>query len=69
MRSVASRRATPVAAGFWQGMFGDVPEWFARRGHDNDAMAAWYFDRLRHSAAVRSVDDVESDLSGFVEPA
>ena len=61
-----------------RGCFGravPLPEWFTRRGvagspgHDNDAMALFYFDQLRHMAAVRSVDEVESDVSGGMNPS
>ena len=63
-------RVSGYAAGFRQGMYGHVPRWFSEHGlrgepgHDNDAMASFYFNQLRHMAAVRSVDEVENDLSG-----
>ena len=43
-----------------------MPYWFS--GHDNDGMAQYYFDQLRHMAAVRNVLEVESDLSGGLRP-
>ena len=52
--------------GYRQGAYGWVPSWFT--GHDNDGMASYYFDQLSHMAAVLSVHQVESDLSGGLKP-
>tara|TARA_B110001452_G_scaffold153422_1_gene127657 strand:- start:1140 stop:1331 length:192 start_codon:yes stop_codon:yes gene_type:complete len=53
-------------AGFRLGEYGGVPPWFT--GHDNDAMAEFYFDQVRHRSAQQSVDEIESDLSGGLKP-
>ena len=52
--------------GYRLGMYGYVPSWFT--GRDNIAMADFYFDQLRAMPASNSADQVESDLSGGLEP-
>ena len=52
--------------GYRLGMYGYVPSWFT--GRDNIATADFYFDQLRGMPASNSADQVESDLSGGLEP-